>query len=233
MIRSLLKGSWRFQVAPGFPGDADAQKAQALAWLLSESQEIETINATVYAIAGLIANPRTQDQLLCRPTVDTLSRILSTELTRRSGDAALLEACLYALLRLVQCAPADGEEPYVLDTLRSLATSGALSDTKKIPTDARAIALCVKWRIILLLGDDRLREATFFEADIPMLIKTVKDPYLRRLLSEVHLLLRGFEKTKRGPSLPQLVDFLRILGDRHRSDLNEVHAELCKAADAG
>ncbi|KAF7368472.1 Alanyl-tRNA synthetase [Mycena venus] len=232
MIRSVLRGSWRLQKIPGFPEEAHAQKAQALAWLLSESQATEAINATVYAIAGLVANPGTQDQLLCRPTVDVLSRMLSTELARRSGNEDLLEACLYALLRLVQCAPADGEEPYVLGPLRTLATSGALSDMNSIPTNLRPIARCVKCRIILLLGDDKLRHATVLEPDISSLIKSSTDPYLRRLLSEVHLLLSGFGNTNQGPCVPQSLDFLRILGDRHHPDLNEVHAELIRAADA-
>ncbi|KAJ7774435.1 hypothetical protein B0H14DRAFT_334978 [Mycena olivaceomarginata] len=231
MIYSLLKRSWQ-SWGPGFPNEPDAQKAQALAWLLSESQDLETINAAVYAIAGLVANPRTQDQLLCRPTVDTLSRILSTELTRKSDDTALLEACLYALLRLLQCAPAHGEEPYVIDTLRAVATNDALSNTNSIPADLRVLAVCVRYRIILLLGDDRLYHGTVLEADIPMLIKSCGDPYLRRLLSEVHLLLRGFGKMNQSPSLPQSVNFLRVLRDRNTRDLSEMHAKLIKAADA-
>jgi hypothetical protein len=237
MIQGLLRplrGASRLQGVQGFPDQPDAQKAQALAWLLFESQNSKTINAAVYAIAGLVANPRTQDQLLYRATVDTLLQIISTELIRRPDDTDLLKACLYALLRLLQHAPADGEDLYMTDALRALVTSGALSVTSSIPENLRTITFCVKCRIILLLEPDRQRHAPVHEADIPMLIKGCEDRYLRRLLAEISVLRRsGSGKTDERPFFSQWAHRLRTHRDRQRDDINMVHTEFIKEANTG
>ncbi|KAJ6587944.1 hypothetical protein B0H19DRAFT_977802, partial [Mycena capillaripes] len=228
----LLRGASTLQSVQGFPDEPDAQKAQALAWLLCESQNSKTVNAAVYAIAGLVANPRTQDQLLCRSTVDTLSQIISNELIRRPDDTNLLKACLYALLRLVQHAPSDGEDPYMTDVLRALVTSGALSVPNSMPENQGTIALCVKCRIILLLEPDRQLHAPVREANIPVLIKGCGDRYLRRLLSEISVLRRGGSgKTDEDPFLSQWAHRLRNHGDRQRDDINFVHTKFIEEAN--
>jgi hypothetical protein len=229
----LLRRTSRLQSVQGFPDEPDAQKAQALAWLLFESQNSKTINAAVYAIAGLVANPRTQDQLLCRPTVDNLLQI-STELIRTPDDTDLLKACLYALLHLVQHAPADGEDSYMTEALRALVTSGALSVTNSIPENLRTIALCVKWRIILLLETDRQRHALVREDEISTLIKGCRDRYLRRLLSEIYVLRRGGSgKTDGHPFLSQCAHRLRNHRDRQLDDINTVHTVFVQEANTG
>ncbi|KAJ6525550.1 hypothetical protein DFH09DRAFT_1188324 [Mycena vulgaris] len=101
MIRHLLHGSIYFTPFARFPDREDAQQAQALAWLLTESQDGPTIDAAVQAIAGLPMNPRVQDQLLCRQTVDILSKILLADPSAEVIDKSkpdLFGACLYALL---------------------------------------------------------------------------------------------------------------------------------------
>ncbi|KAJ7794411.1 hypothetical protein B0H14DRAFT_2621913 [Mycena olivaceomarginata] len=56
MIRRLRSGSWRLEAFAEFPSRKDAQKAQALTWLLTESPNADTINAAICAVAGLPAN---------------------------------------------------------------------------------------------------------------------------------------------------------------------------------
>jgi hypothetical protein len=187
----------------------------------------------VCAIAGLPNSPRIQHHLLCRPTVDILSTILSAELNKKPADTTLLNACLYALLRLIQCSPAETEDPHLPDALRALVTKGALAATSSIPLDVRQIAFCVKSRIILLLCDD-IGDKTPFEMDLPLLIKSCADTHLRRLLSEVHLLWRSLSHAEqRPPLLHPRNDFLSLLKAPNTTNRNKVHEELVKAATSG
>jgi hypothetical protein len=218
--------------------------AQALTWLLTTSQSGETISEAVHAIAGLPTTPTVQDQLLCHQTVDILTRILTVELTKKSscdtikkssGDLAgkstrdgsnnppgdLLSACLYALLHLVQCAPANAEDKDTLDALRALlAPNSVLSLTDALPDALRAIALCVKCRIILLY-DERSRDLTLFDTDIPILIQSCEDAHLRRLLFEVHFLA------------DEQSGFLFALRDRNMRNRDKAHVNLIKVAIGG
>jgi hypothetical protein len=213
-------------VVARFPDREDAQQAQALAWLLPQSQDGPTIDAAVQAIAGLPINPPVQDQLLCRQTVDTLSKILTTEPSTDIIDKSkpdLFGACLYALLHLVQCAPANMDDEDGPAALRALvATGGALYNLGVIRNDLRSIALCVKCRIILLLCDEQTRDAnpTLFDVDIPVHINSCTDDHLRRLLYQVRFLARN-SSSSHAPS-----KYLAALKDRGVPDRDKVHAQL-------
>ncbi|KAJ6616742.1 armadillo-type protein [Mycena sp. CBHHK59/15] len=231
MIRRLLSGSWRLDEFAAFPARKDAQKAQALTWLLTESPNVGTINAAIRAMAGLPANPAVQDELLHSATAALLSRTLSSELAKASPDADSLSSSLYAIFHLVQAAPADAEDTISPDVLRALVNpGGALSVTDSMPAGIREIALCVKARIWLFLWD-HAPETTLFDTDIPVLMKSCADGHLRWLLFEVHLLAGPPAKaTDRSPLNEPPHPFLAILRDPDSANRNEVHEELVKAA---
>jgi hypothetical protein len=189
MIRRLLNGPWRLDGFTSFPSWKEAQKAQALAWLLIESPNADTINAAIRAIAGLPANPVVQDELLHPSIAGLLSRTLSDEFAKASPDQDALSACLYAMLHLVQAAPSDPGDTIAPTILRALLNAdGPLSVTDSMPGGIREIAVCVKARILLFLFDD-LPRSSVFDTELPWLLKSCRDKHLRRLLFEISLLV--------------------------------------------
>ncbi|KAJ7202186.1 hypothetical protein C8J57DRAFT_1735838, partial [Mycena rebaudengoi] len=134
MIRRLLNGPWRLDGFTSFPSWKEAQKAQALAWLLIESPNADTISAAICAIAGLPANPAVQAELLHPSIAGLLSRTLSDEFAKASPDQDVLSACLYAMLHLVQAAPSDPGDTIAPTILRALLNAdGPLSVTDSMP----------------------------------------------------------------------------------------------------
>ncbi|KAF7368563.1 Alanyl-tRNA synthetase [Mycena venus] len=226
MIQDLINGSWRSANPSPFPSQTDAQKAQALNWLVKESPSVDTINAAIRGIAGLPASPVVQDELLCDSFVSLLVTTLSGELAKDYMDTDSLKACLYALFGLVQAAPANPDVRAASIALKALVgPTGALFETDLMPAGVREIALCVKARIILLLCDS-VPDPTLFETDIPVLANACPDAHARRLLLEVCLLWR------RPPyaMVPPVHDFLAVLKGPKSPDRNEAHAELMKEA---
>jgi hypothetical protein len=234
MIRRLFRGSRQLEEFAPFSSRKDAQKAQALTWLLAESSNVDTINAAIHAIAGLPANPAVQDELLHNSTVGLLLRTLSSELTKDSPDGDSLSSSLYAIFHLVQAAPADTEDANSAAALKALIhPGGALYVTDSLAPGIREIALCVKCRILLFLCHGT-HETTVFDTEIPVLIKSCADGHLRRLLFEIHLLARPPGKaTNHLPLSQPPSNFLAILRDRNLANRTKIHEELVKAASAG
>jgi hypothetical protein len=229
MVRRLIKGSWRFEELSPFPQGKAAQKAQALTWLITESPNVDRVNPAIRAIAGLPATPAVQDELLRGPSVALLLGVLSSELAKSSPDTDSLSSCLYALLHLVQAAPANPENHTATLSLKeSVKLGGTLADTDLLPTSIREIALCVKGRIILLLCPD-MQDTTLFETDITVLAQACADVHLRRLLIEIYTLSRGPSKNI-GTSA---YNFREILGNPNSPNRDKIHAELVKEAISG
>ncbi|KAJ7342821.1 hypothetical protein DFH08DRAFT_235985 [Mycena albidolilacea] len=227
MIRRLLFGNWRRHEANSFPAGEQAQKAQALTWLLTESLNIDTINAAVCAVAGLHFTLLVQDELLQGSTASILSGVLSTEVSKKLPATDSLRSSLYALLHIVQAAPADPPSSRVLRAL--VEAGGALFDPDFVSPCVQEVALCLKGRIILLLNDD-LPTSALFQTDIPFLAKSCSDPYLRCLFIELCLL--SHQSAKSNAYNPPY-DFLAILKDQTAANRNEVHAEFVKEANSG
>jgi hypothetical protein len=231
LISQLLRRSWRLDAFGPFPIRTDAQKAQALAWLLVESPNRDTVIGAIRAIAGLPANPAVQDELLHGPTVALLVRTLSAEFAKPLPDPELLSSCLYAIFHLVQTAPAaaDAEDKASLLLLRALVSPGGeLAATDSMQAGIHEIALCVNARIwfFLLRG---VPENTLIDTEMPVLLKSCVDGHLRRLLFEIHLLSAHPGKTGDASRY----DFLERLRIPNAVDREEVHTELTKAATSG
>ncbi|KAJ7257710.1 hypothetical protein C8J57DRAFT_544643 [Mycena rebaudengoi] len=226
LLRHLLTGSWHLEPVYGFPSQKDSQKAQALAWLLMESPSADTITAAVRAIAGLPTNLFVQDELLRGPTVHPLLRMLSIELAKGRPEPLVLSSCLYTLLHLVQAVSTDPGDESSSALRASIKPGGPLFSTDLFPSDVREIGICVKARIMLLLCD-RTSEATLFNTDIPVLIKSSANDHLRRLLFEVEVLMRPHGKLTATESGN---DFLSILRDRNALNRIETHDKVVKAA---
>ncbi|KAJ7861794.1 armadillo-type protein [Mycena olivaceomarginata] len=155
-----------------------------------------------------------RDELLQGSTAS----ILSTTVSLRSS--------LYALLHIVQAAPADPPSSRVLRAL--VEAGGALFDPDFVSPCVQEVALCLKGRIILLLNDD-LPTSALFQTDIPFLAKSCSDPYLRCLFIELCLL--SHQSAKSSAYNPPY-DFLAILKDQTAANRNEVHAEFVKEANS-
>ncbi|KAJ7289885.1 hypothetical protein C8J57DRAFT_435344 [Mycena rebaudengoi] len=228
LIRHLLAGSLGMGTQPGpvFPVRKDTQKALALAWLVAEAPDLDTLNAGIRAIAALPVNLFVQEQLLSGRVVDALCRNLSAQVADCSPDTdtTFLEASLYALLHLVQGAPSA---EHSLGALRDLISHrGPLFATDTLPVRVKELALCIKGRILLFLRPD-IHQATLYDTDIPILLKSCSDPHLRSLLMEVLLLAGAF--TDKYSQQTSHTSFA-ILRDPSASNRNEIHAELVKAA---
>jgi hypothetical protein len=233
MIRRLRSGSWRLEAFAEFPSRKDAQKAQALTWLLTESPNADTINAAIRAVAGLPANLFVQNQLLHGSTVGILSRTLSVQLAKDSPDRDLLSSSLHALLHLVQALPMDADDTDSPKALRALIDHGGpLFVTNSLPSGIQEVALCVKARILLFLCQDT-HETTVFNTDIPILMGSCPDTHLRRLLFQILLLARPHTKPTHHSSHHTPDDFLTVLSNRYAANRNEVHAELVNVATSG
>ncbi|KAJ7122072.1 hypothetical protein C8R44DRAFT_162974 [Mycena epipterygia] len=231
MIHRLLRGPWRLDEFAPFPSGNDARKAQALAWLMTESPNVATVNAAIRAMAGLPANPAVQDELLSHSIAALLSRTLSSELARASVDTDALGACLYAILHLIQAVPANAEDTATRTILQALTKPGGdLAVTNLMPAGIREIAVCVKARISLLLLHD-LPETTLFDTDIPVLIKSCTDEHLRRLLFEVRLLASPPDKAGGASALSGThPNYRAILQNKNSANRDQVHVDLVKAA---
>ncbi|KAF7344849.1 putative Transmembrane protein [Mycena venus] len=226
MIRHLVNGSWRFQEFSPFPSAKDTQKAQALTWLMTESPNEDTIEAAIHAIAGLPANPAVQDELFRDTFVSLLVTVLADRLAKHSKKKDSLISCLYALLHLVQVAPANPKETVGTGLIRDLInTGGALSDTDSIPFAARGITLCVKARIILLLCDG-ISDPTLFATEIPVLTHACADTHTRRLLIQIWILSRPPSKSLGG----RTSNYLSVLRNPFAANRNQIHSELVEAA---
>ncbi|KAJ6600383.1 hypothetical protein DFH09DRAFT_1497928 [Mycena vulgaris] len=220
MIRSVSSGSWRREDLVTFPSRQDAQKAHTLAWLLTESPDVDTINSAIQAIAGLPANHGVQDELLRSSTVLILCRTLATEFIRLPLDRDAMSTSLYAIFHLVRATQGDAHDG-ISQSLRALLDpSGALSITDTMPPGIREIALCVKGRIFLFYLPASTHDNTLFDTDIPVLAKSCTDRYLRRLLVEICLLTRAPAKAAVRASSYR---FLATLSDRDVPGRNEVH----------
>ncbi|KAJ6598050.1 hypothetical protein B0H10DRAFT_2086046, partial [Mycena sp. CBHHK59/15] len=144
MIRRLLTDSWAPSVSTEFPSRKDAFKAQALAWLMTESPDADVVKETILAIAGLPATPHVQNELLSSSVIDILSRDLS-EGVKDQLHTDRLKSCLYALLHLVQTAPADADDMTVRTPLQAMVEPrGALFSADSLAPGVKEIALCVK-----------------------------------------------------------------------------------------
>jgi hypothetical protein len=234
IIPGLLTGTWGREEYCVFPNQPDTQKAQALTSLLMESTNVDTINAAIYAIAGLPTSPAVQDELLRSSIVSLLSRTLCTGLADDDRDA--IRSSLYALLRLVQAAPANARDVDAMEALRALVNpDGPLALTDSLAPGIREIALCVKGRILLHLcrhtpNPTFSPDTTLFEMEIPLLAKSCGDEYLSRLLHEICLLGQASAKPTR---CKYPFDFLAILNDPNSPNRNDVHMVLVNAAILG
>ncbi|KAJ7455458.1 hypothetical protein FB451DRAFT_642339 [Mycena latifolia] len=234
MIRRLFNGPWRLEAFTAFPEQQETQKAQALAWLLAESQNGDTITAAIRAIAGLPATPIVQDELLRPASVGLLSRTLSSELAKPASDPETSRSCLYAIIHLVQTGPADAEDTISLGILGDLIDSGGpLAITDSLPAGIREIALCIKARIWLLIWGNA-PDTILFDTELPVLLKACEPGHLRRLLFQVRLLASRPGNTPAMSALcPSSDDFCAILRDGNAVNRNQVHAELVKTAASG
>lgn len=213
------------------PPTSDAMKAQALAWLLTESADSKVIEVSVRAIAGLPANARVQDELYQSSVMDILSRGLS-ECMKRSGNPTRLSSYLYAILHLVQTGPSN-----LLDTSTGFALislikpGGPLHVLDNLERGIHEVALCVKARIILLHLDSSHSETGLFNVDIPVLLKSHLQPHIRQLLLEIHLL--GNISTGVMTGSAQTETFLDMLRSSNGKIRNNGHEQLLKVANSG
>jgi hypothetical protein len=179
-----------------FPDQEDAQKARALAWLLTQSLAAEKLKSAILAIAGLPFDASVQDELREVQTITVISAALSEELSKGAVKAnpEFITACFYALLHLVQTRNGiTGVRKELILAFQSLCEQiNVFSGTDTIPPSAQGAALCVKGRIIQLFGDgaNREKQRTLFDMALPALIRSCpsSDKYLQHLLMQVYLL---------------------------------------------
>ncbi|KAF8205335.1 armadillo-type protein [Mycena galopus ATCC 62051] len=188
-IHRLFSGKWHLHEFRGFPSDENAQRAQALSWLLIQSHSAHVVD-TLQAIAGLPFTLSVQKELLLGAATSSILGLLSTEILKEDSDTDIMRASLYALLHLVQCRPTDTND---LASLKALTEPrGLLYDTRHLPVGVHEVALCIKGRVLLLCGDEYkdCLNNTMFRTEVPALGQACEDPDLRTALFELYLLSR-------------------------------------------
>ncbi|KAK7046329.1 hypothetical protein R3P38DRAFT_3175619 [Favolaschia claudopus] len=241
MIRAIFHNrqgwSWSPAGASQFPAREDAQKAQAICWLLTQSASSSTATIAIHAVAGLPCSLFVQNEL-CRSSVGNMVLdLLSEEMTNPEPDTDLLNVCLHALLRLTQAAPPELLITEFAQYLRRLvAPRGLLDDLAGLPAIIQDLALCIKARIIQLFCDPSQHIELFqqntalFEIDLPVLAKSCSDPYIRRLLIEVWFIS---DQNPPPTSHPPALHFNIGLKAAHFGDRLATHSSLAKKVNTG
>ncbi|KAJ7807558.1 hypothetical protein B0H14DRAFT_3764100 [Mycena olivaceomarginata] len=153
MLINDIRRSWGKPAA--FPDQEDAQKARALAWLLTQSLAAEKLKSAILAIAGLPFDASVQDELREVQTITVISAALSEELSKGAVKAnpEFITACFYALLHLVQTRNGiTGVRKELILAFQSLCEQiNVFSGTDTIPPSAQGAALSDKYLQHLLM----------------------------------------------------------------------------------
>ncbi|PVF92520.1 hypothetical protein CPB86DRAFT_178363 [Serendipita vermifera] len=205
-----------FKELTGFRNDStasDVVKSQALSWMLQNSADDSITLRIARAIAGLPATPDVQDALYASQVAGLLVRGFMKHIKLASKiyhedplQSSSLVIYLHAILRLVQTRHMD---PEISPRLVELAKSGGSLDVdeKLLDDEVLKLVICVRARILLLLGDrtpDDGSENGLFEVRIPVLLKTSRPGlHTAHLLSEVYVMSHP-EATKMGNVLDML-----------------------------